>query len=164
MRALFPRSLVFWLRIVVWPVLTCGVYAETCANPIACENMPAGDNGWDISGSGDSSIQGFAIDISVNVGQTIFFKVNTSATSYRIDIYRIGYYGGSGARKVTTINPAVPLPQTQPPCLTDSNMKLVDCGNWAVSASWNIPPTAVSGIYLVRLIRPAPTTPPPIRA
>ena len=138
----------------MWPVLTATVYAEVCANPIVCENMLAGNNEWDIHGLGDSSIQGFATNISVNVGQTVSFKINTSAASYRIDVYRIGYYGKSGARKVTTIKPAVPLPQTQPPCLTDSKTKLVDCGNWSVSASWDVPATAVSGIYLARLVRP----------
>ena len=27
------------------------------------------------------------------------FKVKTDSTNYRIDIYRLGYYGGAGARK-----------------------------------------------------------------
>src|SRR3954447_20084963 len=45
---------------------TCG----TAANPVICENALPGSNGWQISGSGDASIQGFATDISVNVGQT----------------------------------------------------------------------------------------------
>ena len=30
---------------------------------------------------------------------------------------------------------------------------LVDCGNWAVSASWTVPGTAVSGVYIAHLIR-----------
>ena len=29
---------------------------------------------------------------------------------------------------------------------------LVDCGNWSVSASWAVPATAVSGIYVARLV------------
>ena len=64
-------------------------------------------------------------------------------TRYRIDIYRLGYYGGHGARKVATIHPSAALPQTsQPACLTDPATGLVDCGNWAVSASWTVPATA----------------------
>ena len=127
--------------------------AQTCTNPIACENQLPGDTDWQISGSGDPSIQGFASDISVNAGQTVFFKVKTPASNYHLDIYRMGYYGGAGARKVTTVNPSVSLPQTQPACLTDSATKLIDCGNWAVSASWNVPSTAVSGIYFAHLVR-----------
>ncbi len=39
------------------------------ANPVACENLKPGDLGWDIIGAGDPSIQGFATNISVNIGQ-----------------------------------------------------------------------------------------------
>ena len=69
---------------------------------------------WEVSGIGDPSIQGFATDFSVNRGETVSFKINTDATAYLIDIYRLGYYGGLGARKVATINPSASLPQTQP--------------------------------------------------
>ncbi|HWB99185.1 MAG TPA: N,N-dimethylformamidase beta subunit family domain-containing protein [Bryobacteraceae bacterium] len=108
---------------------------------------------WQIASSGDPSIQGFATDISVNVGQTVSFKISTPSTAYHIDIYRFGYYGGSGARKVATVTPSVSLPQTQPPCLSDETTNLLDCGSWAVSASWAVPSTAVSGVYFANLIR-----------
>src|SRR5204862_7229159 len=32
---------------------------------------------------------------------------------------------------------------------------LVDCGNWSESAHWDVPATAVSGIYFAKLTRPA---------
>ena len=130
--------------------------ADPCApvvNPIVCENSktgtPAGT--WDVSGSGSAAIQGFPTDISVNAGDTESFKVKTTATAYRLDIYRMGYYGGAGARLITTVNPVGR--QTQPDCLSDPSTGLVDCGNWAVSASWAVPSTAVSGIYFARLTR-----------
>ncbi len=53
---------------------------------------------------------------------------------YRLDIYRMGYYGGVGARKVATVQPSAALPQNQPACLNDATTGLIDCGNWAVSA------------------------------
>ena len=125
-------------------------------NPIVCENQLAGApaSEWDISGSGDDSIQGFATDISVNRGGTVRFKVDTRAAAYRIDIYRLGYYSGFGARKVATVTPSVSLPQGQPACISDATTGLVDCGNWAVSASWAVPATATSGIYIGKLVRP----------
>ena len=91
-------------------------------NPIVTENALTGNlpSEWDVSGVGDPSIQGFATDISVNRGSTISFKINTNATAYRIDIYRLGYYGGRGARKVATVNPSVSLPQTQPAFVRDA--------------------------------------------
>ena len=124
-------------------------------NPIVAENCLTGNpaSEWDVSGAGDASIQGFATDISVNRGETVPFKIKTNASDYRLDIYRMGYYGGQGARKVATVKPSVALPQTQPDCLTDAATGLIDCGNWAVSASWAVPANAVSGIYFAKLVR-----------
>ena len=125
------------------------------SNPIVVENAKPGNpsSEWDIDGAGDSSIQGFATDISVNKGETIRFKIKTNATNYRLDIYRLGYYGGLGARKVATVTPSAPLPQTQPDPITDASTGLVDCGNWAESASWAVPATATSGVYIAKLVR-----------
>jgi fibronectin type 3 domain-containing protein len=133
--------------------------AAACDPPItsviACENSKPGNppSEWDVSGSGSSAIQGFATDMSVDQGETVRFKVSTPATAYRLDIYRMGYYGGAGARKVASVTPSVPLPQTQPACLFDAATRLTDCGNWAESASWTVPTAAVSGIYLAKLVR-----------
>ncbi|MEV4348600.1 DUF4082 domain-containing protein [Actinoplanes sp. NPDC049596] len=130
--------------------------ADACAplvNPIACENSKPGTpkSTWDISGYGSSALQGFPTQISVNVGETVQFKVDSSAASYRVDIYRMGYYGGNGARLITSVNPVGR--QSQPSCMSQAATGLVDCGNWAVSASWPVPSTAVSGIYFARLVR-----------
>ena len=122
------------------------------SNPIVVENSLPGtpQSQWDISGAGDPSIQGFATDISVNVGQTINFKIKTDAPTYTINIYRLGYYGGMGARRVVTMQASG---QVQQPCLKDLTTGLVDCGNWATSASWQVPADATSGIYFAHLIR-----------
>ena len=129
-------------------------HAQT-ANSIVRENRLPGDppTEWDINGWGDPTIQGFGHDISINRGETIFFKIKTDSTDYRIDIYRMGYYGGMGARRVDTIKPSVKLPQHQPEGMRDETTHLYDCGNWAISASWQAPPDATSGIYFARLIR-----------
>ncbi|HKI66572.1 MAG TPA: N,N-dimethylformamidase beta subunit family domain-containing protein, partial [Solirubrobacterales bacterium] len=121
-------------------------------NEIVCENSKAGNpaSEWDVGGEGDSSIQGFATDISVDRGETIQFKVDTNSTKYRFDIYRMGYYGGDGARKVATV---AGTPHSQPACDEEASTGLIDCGNWAVSASWAVPSSAVSGIYFAHLER-----------
>lgn len=125
------------------------------ANSIVAENCQTGNPPaeWDIDGSGDSTIQGFTTDISFDIGQTVNFKVKTTANNYRLDIYRLGYYQGNGARKIATVLPSATLPQTQPACLNDTATGLIDCGNWAVSASWLIPANAVSGVYFARAVR-----------
>ncbi|MGI6856336.1 DUF4082 domain-containing protein [Mesorhizobium sp. 1B3] len=127
--------------------------AATDTNPIVAENQKPGnpESEWGIDGAGDSNIEGFATDISVNRGSTVNFKVNTNSNNYRIDIYRLGYYGGLGARKVTTIQHAGL--QNQPNPLRDAATGAVDAGNWAVSASWAVPTDAVSGVYIAKLVR-----------
>ncbi|HMF93192.1 MAG TPA: N,N-dimethylformamidase beta subunit family domain-containing protein [Vicinamibacterales bacterium] len=121
---------------------------------IADENAKPGASNWDISGAGDPDIQGFATDISVNVGETVHFKIAApgAIAGYTIDVYRLGYYGDKGATLVTTLTVAPPA-QTQPACMADATTGLVDCGNWTESASWAVPSTAVSGIYVAKLTR-----------
>jgi Domain of unknown function (DUF4082)/Bacterial Ig-like domain/Bacterial Ig domain len=129
--------------------------AAACSNVVVCENAKPGNpkSEWDVVGLGDPSIQGYATPFSVDNGELVNFKVKTDATAYRLDIYRLGYYNGNGARKVATVLPSAPLPQSQPPCMSDSTTGLVDCGTWGTSASWNVPTDAVSGVYLAKLVR-----------
>lgn len=124
-------------------------------NAIVAENCKPGANPteWDVTGIGDPSIQGFATDISANRGSSVSFKIDTTASAYRIDIYRLGSYGGKGARKVATIPAGSTTPRQQPSCLNDAATGLVDCGNWSVSATWAVPADATSGLYIARPAR-----------
>jgi hypothetical protein len=128
---------------------------DSPANEIVAENCKTGTSPsiWQIPGSGDASIQGFATDISVDQGQTVRFKIDTTASDYRIDLYRLGWYGGDGARKVTTVQPSDV--RDQGPCTTEGSTGLIDCSNWSESASWVVPQDAVSGVYLAHLVAEA---------
>ena len=142
------------------PVTTAAPKPARCSPPVAkvvCENMLPGTpaSTWGVSGSGDPSIQGFATEMSVDHGQTVHFKVKTPARKYHLDVYRLGYYSGAGARRIARVQPSAKLPQHQPPCRSEiaDRVHLTDCGNWAESASWAIPPDATSGVYFARLVR-----------
>ena len=108
-----------------------------------------------MEGAGDDSIQGFATEISVDVGEQIDFKVDTDASSYLVTIYRTGYYGGDGARRITTLTPSATLPQ-QPARVHQRRRR----PSSTTAATGRSPPpgtfraTAVSGVYLARLSRP----------
>ncbi|HXI31004.1 MAG TPA: N,N-dimethylformamidase beta subunit family domain-containing protein, partial [Vicinamibacterales bacterium] len=117
-------------------------------------NKP-GANDWDITGAGDPDIQGFATDISVNLGDTVHFKIAApGAAAYQLKIYRLGYYHGFGATLVATVTPTATLPQSQPACINQiTTTGLIDCGTWNESASWTVPATAVSGIYIAKPTR-----------
>ncbi|RUL99615.1 DUF4082 domain-containing protein [Rhizobium chutanense] len=129
--------------------------AAPTPNKIALENMKQGNpiSEWGLEGDGGGTIQGFATEISTNIGQTVDFKIATDSTHYRIDIYRMGYYGGDGARKVDSIEKSLTTAQIQPHPIVDMSLGLIDCGNWSVSASWQIPADAVSGVYFAKLVR-----------
>jgi hypothetical protein len=157
-RALLPAML---LTLALLSAASPSVAAADCAipaNAVVAENCLPGtpQSTWDVSGAGSSTIQGFATDISVNRGSIIHFKIDTDASAYHLDVYRMGYYGGNGARKVATVTHSGV--QTQPTCSrpeeTGSNASgLIDCGNWTTSADWNVPANAVSGIYFAKAIR-----------
>ena len=132
-----------------------GVFATAAAaatNPISIENaLPGTTDDWDIYVFDNDVVEGFATPYSVNAGERVNFKINTDSSNYELRIYRMGWYGGVGARKVATVQPSVPLPQSQPEHYEDGETGLIDCGNWAVSAYWDVPANAVSGVYVANI-------------
>ncbi|WP_141783292.1 DUF4082 domain-containing protein [Ornithinicoccus hortensis] len=101
---------------------------------------------WESWGD-DEAIAGFTTAYSFDPGQTVRFKIKTDAPQHRIRIYRLGWYQGHGARHLADVTPSVSLPQAQPDPIVDGPTGLIDCGNWAESASWTIPTDAISGVY-----------------
>jgi Domain of unknown function (DUF4082)/Bacterial Ig domain/Putative Ig domain len=135
--------------ILVIVITSTAAFAQ---NPIVTENQLPGTpaSQWDLSGPGSTTLQGFTTDISVNHGSTVYFKIQSGTNNWRIDIYRLGYYQGNGARLITTIN--MTHAQSQPAPVTNSTTGEVDAGNWAVTASWAVPASAVSGVYIAHLV------------
>ena len=89
-------------------------------NAIVTENQFPGTpaSQWDLSNPGEPTLAGFTTDISVNHGSTVNFKIQSGTANWRIDIYRLGYYQGNGARLMTTIN--MTHAQSQPAPVTNS--------------------------------------------
>ena len=89
---------------------------------------------WDVPHS--NQIEGFTTDFSVNAGSAVDFKINVNGgagSDYQVEVFRLGYYGGAGAREVaswTNTNATV-----QPDALYDPNLGMVDAGNWSVTDS-----------------------------
>ncbi len=66
------------------------------------ENLNQGTEVWrnayaSVDAFGRSQIEGYCLQTSVAAGETLQIAVNSS-TAFFIDIYRLGYYGGAGAR------------------------------------------------------------------
>jgi Domain of unknown function (DUF4082)/Bacterial Ig-like domain/Bacterial Ig domain/Secretion system C-terminal sorting domain len=148
-------------------LLLLSIFAFSSAisqNAIVTENALTGnpDTQWDLNTNsdgtfGDHSIAGFSTDISVNKGSTISFKVTiTTGTDkqFGIKVYRLGYYQGNGARLIADLGSSF-TGVAQAACNVDNVTGLTDCGNWTVNASWAVPSTVVSGIYIAKLTRSA---------
>ena len=131
--------------------------ARACSsgNPVVVENCFPGNTGWNVQEPGavaSGGIEGFATASSVNKGGSVGLKVNTqNGATYRIEIYRTGYYAGNGARLFSVIRglPGV----LQPACTTDSSTGLIDCSSWNLSTTLTTTSSWPSGNYLLRLVR-----------
>src|SRR6185369_16221460 len=80
-------------------------------------------------------------------------KVNTADNApYRIEIYRLGWYGGTYGRLISTIPNLVGVRQDD--CQAGAgNTGLVDCSNWTTSATIATSSLWQSGTYMLRLVR-----------
>jgi hypothetical protein len=120
------------------------------ANPIAVENARAGTTSWEIGAQKGDTIAGFADHTSAQAGQTVRLYVSTAAAQFHVDVYRMGYYGGAGARLVAS-SAEVPGVQ-QPACPVTPGVNMVTCSAWTSSVSFTVNPSWVEGDYLFKLV------------
>lgn len=127
------------------------------------ENELPGTAAWKITNYASlGEIEAYAGAVSVNAGGTIDLYVSTryAGTSYRMDVFRMGWYNGLGARLMTS---APGLRGTAQGYYT-YNTGLVGCftctrdpvtgmvqANWAPTYHLVVPSTWLSGFYLVLL-------------
>jgi hypothetical protein len=121
-------------------------------NPTIVENQRPGSTDWEITRPAiDREIEGYASATSVNRGSAIDLFVNTAASSYAIDIFRMGWYRGLGARQVAGSIERRGVVQDVPP--PDPATGLIEC-RWRdpvhietrdANGPWP------SGVYLARL-------------
>ncbi|HEV8717445.1 MAG TPA: N,N-dimethylformamidase beta subunit family domain-containing protein, partial [Candidatus Binatia bacterium] len=143
-------------------VLLCLLYLALAlpvfaANPIQLENAKAGTTDWQITNlATKGEIEGYASLASVNRGQKIRFYVNTSASTFTVEIFRLGWYGGTGGRRMTS--PVTISSVSQPAPGQDPLTGLTEC-NWIQRFSVDVhanPSDATdwaSGVYVVKLTR-----------
>lgn len=95
-------------------------------------------------------IEGYCSSQSVIAGQTMQIMVSTNPPAdFIIEIFRMGYYGGRGARLVTTLGPFRGTVQPDPEI---GENRLREC-RWQPSVEITIPGDWLSGVYLGRLSR-----------
>ncbi|HEV7492805.1 Ig-like domain-containing protein [Baekduia sp.] len=135
--------------------------ARSCStgNAVVVENCYPGSTGWKLTNAGrayDNGIEGFATATSINQGGSVDLKVNTGPSGdnvpYHIDIYRMGWYGGSHGRLVSSLPGLKGVAQDS--CQDGSgNTGLLDCSNWDTTSKITTTTAWPSGVYWLRLVR-----------
>jgi Domain of unknown function (DUF4082) len=120
-------------------------------NPIVLENQKPGTTAWEIPSTSQATTQiaGYGDATSINKGQAINLKISLEqAGQYQIDVYRLGYYGGTGGRLVTSVTGLNGVVQGDP--TTDPNTRLVEY-NWNTSYTLQTGSDWTSGLYFAKL-------------
>lgn len=93
-------------------------------------------------------IEGYVSHQSIRAGETLSFMISTNPPGrFTIDLYRMGYYGGTGARHMVQLGPFDGVAQADPPV---GEARLREC-QWEPSATITIPGDWPSGVYLGKL-------------
>jgi Domain of unknown function (DUF4347)/Domain of unknown function (DUF4082) len=120
-------------------------------NAIVLENQKTGTTAWQIPSTSQATTQivGYGDATSINKGQAINFKVSLAqAGQYRIDVYRLGYYGGTGGRLITSVTGLNGVVQAGP--TIDPNTRLVEY-KWNTSYTLQTGSDWTSGLYFAKL-------------
>lgn len=123
--------------------------------PVALENEKPGTADWRLrQPSLHHEIEGYATRSSVNRNEEISLCVNTTNSTYSIEIFRMGWYQGKGARRIA--GPIKRPGEIQPGPIADPANGVIEC-NWQESyqlitaGSPDLPDGWPSGVYLARL-------------
>ncbi len=127
----------------------------TNPTPTAQENQREGARDWQLTrirldrdGFRSPWVEGYCSRQSVQAGQRIDIMVSADpARRVLLEIFRSGYYGGRGARKMAEYGPKLVTPQPTP---KPGSKNIHEC-RWAPFIEIEIPATWPSGVYLGRL-------------
>lgn len=81
------------------------------------ENARPGATDWRISGADvadDDELSGYASSVSGRAGDQVELMISSTLADVVVTAYRLGDYGGDGAREVTVFDPVVGVEQAQP--------------------------------------------------
>jgi hypothetical protein len=127
---------------------------QTGPATIQSENRLPGTSSWLLPQASGRSIEGYTSQASVAPGDRLQLHVSTvPAARYRVEVFRLGWYQGAGARLLACLpicsrdEPGAPQPV--PPPDPETGMIADD---WPVTDQLTIPASWVSGYYLLDLV------------
>jgi hypothetical protein len=129
-----------------------GSEAAAVPNPIQQENGRPGTPGWGNGEWRDAAITGYASEASVAPGESLHLHVSSPA-SYRVEIYRLGWYAGVGGRLVACLPGCSEYGSGQrygAPAPNDATGEVRL--SWPVTDIVDVPTDWISGYYVARLV------------
>lgn len=120
------------------------------ASWVVAENRRPGTSAWQITTpQSPTGMMGYADHNDATSGQNVALYVSTTAPSFHVEAYRMGWYQGLGARLVwrSAETPGV----VQPGCPVASTTNMVQCG-WPASVQLDVTDRWVQGEYLLKLV------------
>jgi hypothetical protein len=121
------------------------------SSAVVAENGHRGSTAWRLGPQPKPGyIAGFAGTTDAIPGQRVRLYVSTSAPSFRVIAYRMGFYGGDDARLV--FESGIVAGRVQPACALTPQVNMVSCDAWRPSLSVRIGPAFVPGDYLLELV------------
>jgi hypothetical protein len=132
------------------PVTVPSARAGPAASWVTLENRRPGTSGWHITGPGArDAIQGWADHASATAGDRVRLYVSTTARRFRVEAYRMGWYGGLGARLIWRSD-RLPGRRQPPPTLTPGTNMVAT--HWHPSAIITVGADWPPGDYLLKLV------------
>lgn len=117
---------------------------------ISAENANPGTTDWYIPDDRSmwSRIEGYSDAVSIDMGESVTLRVSTRAPYWQVSAYRIGWYGGTGGRRIwrSTAQPGVNQPAPKQIAATRTWT-----ADWAPSMTIDTDETWPPGQYLLRL-------------
>jgi len=145
---------------LLWVVLGPAIAPAQPRNPVVDENKKVGTTDWllfnydkvapgrDDVWKREKGIEGYCSHTSIRAGETLkVFVSSEPAKPFKIDFYRMGYYGGKGGRHLLATGT---LPGETQPTPADGAKRLIEC-KWKASYELKIPADWLSGVYLGKL-------------
>jgi hypothetical protein len=130
------------------------VMTSVAAGPTSAENARPGTWEWRLTDEAKSNeIAGYASATSINRGGSIDFYVSTGDATYTLDLFRMGWYGGLGGRRMLATQTLVG--ERQAACPVDKDTRMVQC-RWHQSYTLRVPDDPdhsqwTSGYYVAKL-------------
>jgi hypothetical protein len=123
---------------------------------VAEENRMPGTRAWRlpgparlVGGAAHGAIAGYAAEQAISPGQTQrIYVAAPGAGRVRIDVFRMGWYGGMGGRQV--LASAELRAEQQPPCRHSLRTGVTEC-DWHPTLTFPIPTALASGVYIAKL-------------